>query len=96
MRGMDEDASDVEAVRTFNERLARGEEELIPAEFVNRMIDGENKVKVWREYRGLLARDLAEKAGISIEELNKIENGSMSPDNAARIAAALGLTVDDL
>ncbi|EPE98429.1 helix-turn-helix domain-containing protein [Rhizobium grahamii] len=93
---MDEDASDVEAVRTFHERLARGEEELIPAEFVNRMIDGENLVKVWREHRGMTARDLAEKAGISVEELARIEGGEPAGHAIEAIAAALRLTVDEL
>jgi hypothetical protein len=34
---------DLEAVREFKAKLAAGKEELIPA-------DGENKVRVWRDY----------------------------------------------
>lgn len=93
-----EDCIDVEAVKTFQRKLAAGEEELIPAEFANRMIDGENKVRVWREYRGLTARDLAEKAGISGGFLSQIESGGRdgSFETIKKIAAALGISVDDL
>lgn len=93
-----EDREDVAAVREFQRRLAAGEEELIPAEFVNRMIEGENKVRVWREYRGLSARDLAAKAEVSGSYLSQIETGTRegSLDAIKRIAAALAVTMDDL
>ena len=90
------DADATAAVSEFQRRLEAGEEELVPSEFANRMIDGENKVRVWREYRGLSARDLADKAGISVDELDRIERGDVLPDNAERIATALGLTADEL
>lgn len=96
MTKSEDDLADIEAVRAFDSRLAAGMEELIPAEFVNRMIDGENKIKVWREYRGLSARDLAEKAGISVDKLDRIENGELNGDKIGRIAAALGLADDEL
>lgn len=93
-----EERADLAAVDAFKKRLAAGEEELIPAEFVNRMIDGENKVRVWREYRGLTARDLAAKAEISGGYLSQIEAGARdgSFDTIKKIAAALGISVDDL
>src|SRR5262245_10378880 len=71
-----EDREDAEAVRKFREKLAAGEEELIPAEIANRILDGENKVRVWREYRGLSQRDLAVKASVSTGYLSQIEGGS--------------------
>ena len=43
-----EDAADARAVDEIKRRLATGEEELIPAEVVDRIIDGENKLRVWR------------------------------------------------
>jgi len=91
-----DDEEDLSAVLLFHKRLAAGEEELIPSEFVNRMIDGENKVRVWREHRGLSARDLAEKAGISVEELARIEDGEPDGHAVDPIASALRLAVDDL
>jgi hypothetical protein len=42
-------------------RVAAGLDEVVPASLVNRIIDGENIILVWREYRGLTAADLAAK-----------------------------------
>ncbi|MGO8271747.1 helix-turn-helix domain-containing protein, partial [Rhizobium ruizarguesonis] len=70
-----EDRADAEAVRVFNQRLADGEEELMPAEFANRIINGEIQIRVWREFRAMTALELAEKAGISAGFLSQIEKG---------------------
>ncbi|AWI55818.1 hypothetical protein AB395_0000132 [Sinorhizobium fredii CCBAU 45436] len=93
-----EDAEDVADVKRINERLARGEEELIPADIVNRILDGESKVKVWREYRKLTLRELAAKVDISPAYLSQIEGGSRDGtfETMKKIAAALGITVDEL
>lgn len=93
-----EDRQDSEAVTEFGARLLLGQEEMIPAEFVNRMVDGESKVKVWRDFRGMTARDLAEKAGISPSYLSQIEKGERdgSFDTIKKIASALNIGVDDL
>ncbi|WP_244436141.1 helix-turn-helix domain-containing protein [Sinorhizobium fredii] len=93
-----EDAEDVADVKRINERLARGEEELIPADIVNRILDGESKVKVWREYRKLTLRELAPKVDISPAYLSQIEGGSRDGtfETMKKIAAALGITVDEL
>jgi len=93
-----EDALDGAVVASFNEKLASGQEELIPAEFANRLIDGENPIKVWREYRGMTSRGLAAKADISPGFLSQIENGVRdgSFETIKKIAAALNVTLDDL
>ncbi|MGO6758815.1 helix-turn-helix domain-containing protein [Rhizobium ruizarguesonis] len=93
-----EDHADAEAVRVFNQRLADGEEELIPAEFANRIINGESAIRVWREFRAMTARELAEKAGISAEFLSQIEKGESdaSFETIKKIATALEISVDDL
>ena len=93
-----EDSEDITAARTFREKLAAGEEELIPAEYVNRMIDGENKIRVWRDYRGMSAKMLADAAGISAPYLSQIESGVRegSLDAMKKIAAALKVTIDEL
>ena len=70
-----EDLEDVLAVNEFERRLAAGEEELIPAEFIDRMIDGESPIRVWRDFRGLSGKDLAAAAGISATYLSEIETG---------------------
>lgn len=93
-----EDAADVRAYDDIKRKVAAGEEELIPSAVVDRILDGENKVRVWREHRGLSAKNLAEKAGISAAYLSQIETGARdgSFDTIKRIAAALRLSVDDL
>lgn len=93
-----EDFEDGLAIKAFEERLARGEEEFISAEFVNRMIDGESPIRVWRDVRGLSAKDLAAAAGISATYLSEIESrkkeGSIS--SLKKIARALKVDLDDL
>jgi DNA-binding XRE family transcriptional regulator len=88
----------LKSLDNFREKLAVGEEELIPAEFVNRMIDGENKIKVWRDYRGMSAKALADAAGISAAYLSQIEKGVRegSLDTMKKIAEALKVTIGEL
>lgn len=93
-----EDREDIEAARVVIARLKEGTGELIPSEFVHRMIDGENTVKVWREFRGLTVGDLAERAGVIEGELSEIENDLSDGRlrTIMKIAGALGVSVDDL
>ncbi|MDB5553955.1 MAG: helix-turn-helix domain protein, partial [Rhizobium sp.] len=58
-------AEDIAAVETYRRKLAAGEEEAIPEDFAVRLIEGENPIRVYRDLRGLSARELAEKTGIS-------------------------------
>ncbi|MGM0535208.1 MAG: helix-turn-helix domain-containing protein [Pseudomonadota bacterium] len=73
-------------------------EETFPASVVEALLEGRAPVRVFREYRGLRARDLAEKAGISQGYLSEIESGkkSGSLDVLKRIADALGVELGDL
>ena len=91
-------AEDIAAVEAYRRRLAAGEEEAIPEEFANRLIDGENPVRIYRELRGLSARELADKTGISAAFLSEIENGKKEGgvSTLKKIAQALGVTIDDL
>jgi DNA-binding XRE family transcriptional regulator len=93
-----EDAEDAAAVHRFKQKLASGEEELIPAEYVYRMLDGENRVTVWRELRGLSGKELAKAAGIAPSYLSNIETGKRDGTigTMKKIADALKVTIDDL
>lgn len=93
-----EDREDVDAIHEFRRKLAAGEEELVPAGIVDRILEGENRVRVWREHRGISARDLALKAVVSAGLLSQIEAGLSygSKDAVRRIAAVLGISSDDL
>lgn len=57
-----------------------------------------NKIKAIREEQGLTQRELAEKIGITVNWLSKLENKKRIPNVslAIRIAAALGVKVDDI
>lgn len=89
---------DIAAFDRFHQRLAAGEEELIPAEFVNRLIEGEHAVRVWREYRGLTIKQLAETAGLAPAYISQIEAGKREGtiETLRKIAQALTVTLDDL
>ncbi len=83
--------------KAFEEKLVRGEEE-VPAEVVERLVEGESPVKVWREHRGLTQEDLEEQVGLSGSYLSQIESGKR--EGTVRVYAALASTlsvaVDDL
>ncbi len=93
-----EDAADIAAGEAFRARLAAGEEELVPAEMVKRMLAGESPVRVWREHRGLTMAALAERAGIAQPYLSQIETGKRdgTAQTMKKLAEALDVTVDDL
>ena len=73
-------------------------EELVPAELVNRIIDGENPIRAWRKHRGMTAATLANKARIARPYLTQMENGKRAGTVATlrRIAEALQVSIDDL
>jgi DNA-binding XRE family transcriptional regulator len=88
-----EDRGTVERVRNEKDRR------YVPVEFVQRLISGEeSKVKVWREYRGLTLRALAEKAQIAPAYLSEIETrkkpGSLKA--MAALARALDIQIEAL
>ncbi len=93
-----EDIEDRNAVRQFKERLAAGEEELSPAAMVDAILEGESRVRVWREHRGLTAAALAKAAGIASPYLSQIETGKRegTVETYRKLAIALGITLDDL
>lgn len=82
----------------FEERLARGEEELIPGDVVERLVEGENPVRVWREHRGLTQEELGARTGLSGPYLSQIESGKREGTVKvfAALAKALDVDIDDL
>ncbi len=88
---------DVKAYDDAKKAIAEGEE-VIPSEVTFRIIDGGNPIKVWREYRTLTQKQLADKVGISKAYLSQIESGKRkgAMEVLASIAEALGLLLDDI
>jgi ribosome-binding protein aMBF1 (putative translation factor) len=89
------DAED-ERERLLEAEAARAD--ALSAELVQRMLDGESPVRVWREHRRLTLGDLADRAGVAPSHVLEIETGR-KPGNAtalAKLAKVLGVRLDDL
>ncbi len=73
-------------------------QESVPAELADRLIAGNNPVKVWREHRGLSQRALAAQAGLNFTYLSQIETGARrgSINTMKKLAQVLGVDLDDL
>ena len=96
LRGaIDDDARDAAIMQRV---LKDPDQELVPFELVKRIANGEHPVRVWRDYRGMKATELAAAAGIVASYLSDIENGKKPGSVKAmkRIASALNVTMDDL
>jgi len=90
-----QDIQDYDSVKTA---IEQGEEELVPSRIAYAMLDGENPIKVWREYRGLTQQALADMAGISKPYLSQIETNKRTGTKEVllAIAKALKVTLDDI
>jgi DNA-binding XRE family transcriptional regulator len=91
-------AKDVAAYDGFKASALCGDEELVPSAVVERLLAGENPVRVWREYRGMTARDLAASCSIGTPYLSEIENGRKegSVQTLRKLAEKLAVTIEDL
>jgi DNA-binding XRE family transcriptional regulator len=85
-----EDAAIIEAALADPERF--------PADVVNRIADGENTLKVIREWRGLSQEALGEKTGRSKAYISQLETGhrSIGRKTAKVLAPALRVSADVL
>ena len=89
--------SDIEMLKDIRDlRSAKAvDEETFPDEVINRLIlDEENPIKVYREYRGLTQKQLAAKIGIQRGYLAEIERGRKSGSVKTLKALAEALNVD--
>jgi DNA-binding XRE family transcriptional regulator len=93
-----EDRADAAVMANFAERLARGVEETVSAVVVERLLAGEQPVRVWREYRGLTQVQLAEAAGVTQSMVAMIESGDRrgTVDTLTVIARVLKVDLEDL
>ena len=92
-----EKAEMLDDIKDYDEAMA-GDDELVPSEIVDRLIAGENKIKVWREYRGMSQAVLAEKVSMAQASIAQMEGGKRNGTVAAlkKIASALNIDLDDL
>ena len=91
----------LERNRDLEDRLAAQEADdgvRVPHEVALAMIDGKRPVLAFRNNQGLSLQELSERTGLAVSYLSEIERG-IKPGSAsalARIAAALGTTIDVL
>lgn len=92
------DQADIAKVNKVVRDIAAGDEEVVPADVVRRLIAGENKVRVWRSHRGLSARDLAAAAGVSTPFVSEFESGKKDASLSVmtKIAEVLKIDLHDL
>ena len=70
----------------------------MPAPFFDHILDIESPVRVWREFRGLKARELAKAAGVSAAYLSDIK-AARKPDSERALqwlAEALRVDMEEL
>jgi len=72
------DAQMLDDIRAYDSAKSR-KEEAFPAQVADRLVDGENPIRVFREYRGLTQQQLAKAAGIARPYLAELEAGKKDP-----------------
>jgi mRNA interferase RelE/StbE len=75
LRAAAEDLADLQSYDRVKAALAVGADELIPSDYANRLLDGENPLRVYRDLRSLTRANLAEKAGVNRVTVAEIETG---------------------
>lgn len=98
LRAAAEDLADLQTYDRAKAALAAGEDELIPADYANRLLNGESPLRVYRDLRRMTQAALAEKAGVNRVTVTEIETGRKQGSVATlrAIAAALNVSLNDL
>lgn len=92
-----EKAEMLDDIKAFDRALVQ-DDELVSAELVGKILAGDNKIKVWREYRDLSQAELAAKSAVAQPTIAQLEGGKRVGSLAVlkKVAAALALDLDDL
>jgi DNA-binding XRE family transcriptional regulator len=90
-RGLLQRIEELEDARDFRAYKASPAES-VPAGVVNRLLDGDNPVKVWREYRGITQSQLAERTGVTVAHISQLESGKR--DCSVKLLRALAAVLD--
>ncbi|MEO5807606.1 helix-turn-helix transcriptional regulator [Devosia sp.] len=98
LRAAADDLADIALYEAAKADIAAGRDELIPAAFADRLIDGESPVRVFRELRGLTQSALSRSSGVNRVQIADIEAGRSagSVETMRKLAIALNVTIDDL
>lgn len=95
---IEEDFADLRAYDHVKAILEAGEDELVPAALVDRLLAGESALRVWREYRGMTQAQLAVASSVNRVQIADIESGKSvgSVATVKKLAEALSLSIHDL
>jgi ribosome-binding protein aMBF1 (putative translation factor) len=91
-----EDASASRVVRNSMRALKEGRDVVLPKSVADRLANGNNAVRVIREWRGMIQGELAVAVGISQNYLSEIETGRRKgpAELQKKFARALGVPLD--
>jgi len=91
-----DDAAASRIVRNSARGIKEGREVVVPKAVADRLANGDNAVRVIREWRGMIQGELAVAVGISQNYLSEIETGRRKgpAELQKRFARALGVPVD--
>jgi mRNA interferase RelE/StbE len=98
LRSAAEVLADLRAFDSAQARLAASADELVPADFAPRLVEGEVPVGVDRKLRGLTQMALFKIPGVNRVQIADIEAGRKtgSVETLRKLADALGVAMDDL
>jgi ribosome-binding protein aMBF1 (putative translation factor) len=93
---LQEDASASRIVRNSMRALKEGRDVVLPKSVADRFANGDNAVRVIREWRGMIQGKLAAAVGISQNYLSEIETGRRKgpAELQKKFARALGVPLD--
>jgi DNA-binding XRE family transcriptional regulator len=91
-----EDAAASRIVRSSTRAIKEGRDVVLPKAVADRLANGENPVRVIREWRGMIQVELAVAVGISQNYLSEIETGRRKgpAELQKKFARALGVPMD--
>ena len=92
-----EDRSDGEAAAAAEVRRLASEE-YVPVEVVDRLMAGENALRVWRQYRGMTQQVLGDLVGLHKVTICNLEAGNQGTGakNWRLLAEALSVDIEDI
>jgi DNA-binding XRE family transcriptional regulator len=93
-----EDRADAAALRRVRADRKTGHSETLTGKEVDELLAAKTPLAFWRKHRGLTQQALSKLSGVAQGFLSEIENGGKTGDvqTIARIAKALGVSIDDL
>ncbi len=98
LKAIEEDLSDLWSAAKVLERSETGEEELMPGTVVDRLLEGEAPLKVWREHRQMTQAELARQSRVNRIQIIDMESGQKTGSvvTLKKLAAAPDIDLDDI